>query len=157
VPYRAGTRTPSGISALPLIFVGSAIAFWPGLWLHGAYMYPYAHPWAYHNATSNRNETKPVLCGCDQYEECGCDDNSNRTYIDSVLGNASYDSLNKTLVNVADVNGTSTILINGTLPNGTTADGGTESPSAGAGMRALLYNAGWWPAVATALAMVFLA
>ncbi len=55
------------------------------------------------------------------------------------------------------MNGTNTILINGSLPNGTTAPGGTDDPdSAGQGLRLLLQHAGWWPVVATVCATVFL-
>lgn len=157
VPYRAGGRSTGGISPLPFLFAGSAIAFWPGLWYHPVYLYPYTNRWSYYNASSARNETKPVKCGCDAYQECGCDDNANRTYVDNVLGNGSYSSLNKSLVTVGDVNGTETILLNGTLPNGTTASGGTESASAAAGLRDLAQLAGWWPLAATAVAMVCLA
>lgn len=84
---------------------------------------------------------------------CGCEDNNNTDYINSVLGNGSYNSLNKSLVTVAMVNGTNTILINGTLPNGTTASGGTESASGGVGMRELVEMAGWWPAALTVVVM----
>ncbi|KAK7743513.1 hypothetical protein SLS53_004047 [Cytospora paraplurivora] len=154
VPYRAGSRSTGGISPLPFLFAGSAIAFWPGLWYHPVYIYPYTNHWNYYNASSAKNETKPVKCGCDAYQECGCDDNTNQTYVDNVLGNGSYDSLNKSLVTVGNVNGTETILLNGTLPNGTTASGGTESASAAAGLRGLAQLAGWWPLVATAVAMV---
>ncbi|KUI61487.1 hypothetical protein VP1G_08659 [Cytospora mali] len=157
VPYRAGSRSTGGISPLPFLFAGSAIAFWPGLWYHPVYLYPYTNHWSYHNESSNQNETKPVQCGCDAYQECGCDDNANQTYVDSVVGNGSYNSLNKTLVTVGNVNGTETILLNGTLPNGTTASGGTESASAGVGLRELAQFAGWWPLVATATAMVVFA
>ena len=135
----------------------AAVAFWPGVWYHPPYLYPYAHSWNYHNQTSDRNETKPVTCGCDPYQVCGCDDNSNQTYIDSVVGNGSYNSLNRSLVSIGDVNGTETILINGTLPNGTTASGGSESPNAAGGLRHMAQVAGWWPLVATAAAMVFFA
>ncbi|KAG6368519.1 hypothetical protein INS49_002729 [Diaporthe citri] len=157
VPYRAGSRSTGGI--VPFVLVGglAAYAFWPGVWYHPPYMYPYAHPWNYHNQSSNQNETKPVTCACDPYQVCGCDDNANQTYIDSVVGNGSYNSLNRSLVAIGDVNGTETILINGTLPNGTTASGGTDSPNAAAGLRHLAQAAGWWPLVATAAAMAFFA
>lgn len=118
-------------------------------------MYPYHHPYSYYNHSSEKNETKPVLCGCDETVECGCDD-TNTTAVRELVGNGSYEGLNKSVINVADVNGTSTILINGTLPNGTTASGGTEDPNAGAGLQLLLQNAGWWPVVATVCAMVFI-
>lgn len=155
VPYRSGARTTGGISPLPFVFAGTALAFWPGLWYHPAYIYPYANPWYYHNATTDKNETKPVKCGCDQYQECGCDDNNSTDYINSVLGNGSYSQLNQSLVTVANVNGTDTILVNGTLPNGTTASGGTDDPNAGAGLRHLAEAVGYWPMAATVLAVVF--
>jgi hypothetical protein len=62
-------------------------------------------------------------------------------------------------VTVADVNGTKTILINGTLPNGTTAPGGTEDPNDSedsAAMRTFAEALGFWPMVAIALAAVYL-
>lgn len=157
VPYRAGSKSTGGI--VPFVLVGglAAYAFWPGVWYHPPYLYPYAHPWNYHNQSSNQNETKPVTCACDPYQVCGCDDNANQTYIDSVIGNGSYNSLNSSLVTLGEVNGTERILINGTLPNGTTASGGSTSPNAAAGLRNLAQAAGWWPLVATAAAMAFFA
>ncbi|PTB74582.1 hypothetical protein M440DRAFT_1392942 [Trichoderma longibrachiatum ATCC 18648] len=152
-PYRAGGRSPSGI--LPFaILGGAALAFWPGVWLYGAYMYPYHHPYHYYNESSRRNETRDVLCGCGTYDVCGCDDNNNTAYYDSLIGNGSYDGLNKSIVNVADVNGTRTILINGSLPNGTTADG---QDSSAAGLRNMVQLIGFWPAVTAVLVAVFLA
>jgi hypothetical protein len=40
-PYRSGARSPLGIVGIPLA-VG-ALAFYPGIWLYGAYAYPYGH------------------------------------------------------------------------------------------------------------------
>jgi hypothetical protein len=77
--------------------------------------------------------------------------------MNSILGNGSYAGLNQSVVTVANVNGTDTIFINGTLANGTTASGGTEDPSAAGGMRSLLQAAGWWPLAATALALAYVA
>ncbi|KAL7808028.1 hypothetical protein V8C26DRAFT_414090 [Trichoderma gracile] len=156
-PYRAGGRSPSGI--LPFaILGGAALAFWPGVWLYGAWMYPYHHPYHYYNESSRRNETRDVLCACGTYDVCGCDDNNNTAYYDSLIGNGSYDGLNKSIVNVADVNGTRTILINGSLPNGTTADGPDSSAdSSAAGLRNIVQLMGFWPAVTAVLVAVFLA
>jgi hypothetical protein len=71
--------------------------------------------------------------------------------LDELIGDGSYANLNKTLVNVADVNGTSTIVINGTLPNGTTASGGTDDASM-AGMRIVAQSSGYWVMVALVIA-----
>ena len=44
--------------------------------------------------------------------------------MDSIIGDGNPDDFNTTLVHVADVNGTSTIVLNGTLPNGTQVTSG---------------------------------
>ncbi len=159
MPYRAGATSPSGIAPFALGAVAGAsiagLAFWPGLWYHPIYYYPYTHPYTYYNQTANENRTMPVGCGCDATVECACDDNSNSTYINDLVGDGSKAAMNQSGISVAEVNGTSTLLINGTLANGTTVSGGTEDPNAGGGdMRALLQAAGWWPVVATVVAMV---
>jgi hypothetical protein len=92
------------------------------------------------------NETKPVTCLCAAYSECGCDDNGNSTFLDSIIGDGSYSNLNLSLVNVANINGTSTILLNGTLPNGTTVAGGTEDVNAAGRLAAEM--GGYWVMIA---------
>jgi hypothetical protein len=42
-PYQSGSRSPLGIAAVPLAFGVGALAFYPGIWLYGAYAYPYGH------------------------------------------------------------------------------------------------------------------
>ena len=131
-PYRAGGRSP-GAGIAPY-FLASALIF-PGLFLSGAYLYNYDQPYNYHNRTNTTdsangsNETLPVTCFCDQYSACGCDDNNNSTYLDTILGDGTPASQNSSLVHVGDVNGTKTIVLNGTLPNGTdtTADSNDAS------------------------------
>jgi hypothetical protein len=133
--------------------------FWPGIWLHGAYMYPYYHPYSFYNQSSGRNETKPVQCACDPTVECGCDDDNSTTTLNELVGDGDYNKLNKSVITVADYNGTNTILINGTLPNGTTASGGDEDATSSAtrGLRYMVEAAGWWPVVATVGALVWAA
>jgi hypothetical protein len=60
---------------------------------------------------------------CQQYSECGCDDNGNSTYLDSLVKDTNGDGIpdNTTNYFVGSVNGTRGIYIDGTLPNGTTA------------------------------------
>jgi hypothetical protein len=164
---------------------------YPGLWLYGAYAYPYHNPYTFRNrsarsnATSTStssaatatptisrrdielwirqsgddstgvNETKPVTCLCANYAVCGCDDNGNATFLDSLIGDGSYANLNASLVQVADINGTSTIVLNGTLPNGTTSSGGTEDAFSGA-IQSMLQFSGYWVMVAMVGATVFL-
>jgi len=98
-----------------------------------------------------------VTCGCDPYAVCGCDENGDQQFLSDIIGNGT--NLNDTIVSVALVNNTKTILLNGTLPNGTTIAGGDEDPfdNAGPGMQAMLQNAGFWPVVAIVATMVFAA
>lgn len=136
VPYTAGARSRGGVA--PYLLGGAALGVFPGLWLYGAYAYPYGHPFTYHNDSSNRNETRNVTCLCQQYSECGCDNNTDTTYLNSVANN-------DTVSRVAN----DTLYINGTLPNGTTADGGSESASgstsaAGSLKQQMLETSGWW-------------
>lgn len=152
VPYRSGSPSASGIS--PLLFVGvGAFAVFPALWLYGVYSYPYHNPYTYRNVTNNnKNETKPVQCLCEEYSECGCDENGDNSQLVDLIGNGSYNGLNKSVITVADINGTSTILINGTLPNGTTASGGTDSAdSAGVALQL----SGYWLMIALVGCTVF--
>ncbi|KAI0509114.1 hypothetical protein F5B22DRAFT_373193 [Xylaria bambusicola] len=158
VPYKAGN---SAGRIAPALLTGAAIGgigFLGVSYLYGAYAYPYYHHYYYHNATTDMNETKPVICVCDPYDTCTCDDNGNQTYFNSVIGNGSYEGLNHTLVTIAknDTTGNLTIYINGQVPNGTTAAGGTEDPSAANSMIALAKAAGWWPAATMAFAIAFL-
>jgi len=55
---------------------------------------------------------------------CGCEENTEAAYIEQLIGQT---SLNSSEVRIANVNGTKTLVINGTLPNGTTAVKGTVS------------------------------
>ncbi|XXH05657.1 uracil DNA N-glycosylase Thp1 [Hypoxylon texense] len=158
-PYRSGSPSPSGI--LPFVVAGAAIGYVGFLGAHfayGAYVYPYTHPYPYYNSTNHQNETKPVSCLCDYYETCGCDDNGNQTYFNSIIGDGSYANLNRSVVTVADnaTTNDSTIYILGTLPNGTTASGGTEDPNAAGSLYTLARAVGWLPFITTALAIVCL-
>lgn len=114
---------------------GAALIF-PGLWLYGAYAYPYHNYYNFHNRTNssqpaNQNTSLPVQCLCQMYNACGCDDNTaNSTYLDGVVGNGSMSALNSSLAHVGDVNGTRTLVLNGTLPNGTDTENDGNGSSA---------------------------
>lgn len=95
------------------------------------------------------NQTKKVQCLCAKNADCGCDDDGNTTFLNNVVGNGSYAALNKSLVNVARVNGSDTIVLNGTLPSGT-----ASSNSSGA-VRTIAEWSGYWVMVATVLFAVW--
>jgi hypothetical protein len=118
-------------------------------------MYHYPNSYRYYNETSEEEEERPILCACSAEASCGCDqdDNTNNTALyDELIGNGSYEHLNKSIVDVAEVNGTTTILINGTLPEDTALP---EEDSAAA--RAMIEAMGYWPAAAAVLAAVLIA
>jgi hypothetical protein len=105
---------------------GFGAALFP-LWMashpHGYYVYHLNRTLpAENNAYAPGNSTTkyPVLCFCETYGVCGCDDiKVNRTTAvnETVRWNTAY----------ALWNGTGYSLLNGTLANGTTAPGGTEN------------------------------
>jgi hypothetical protein len=127
------------------------LAFFPGVWLYGAYAYPYTHPYHYVNNTSHHNDTIPVVCLCEERQECGCDDNNNSTYYESLFNGTT--PKNTTNVRVVTVNGTEKIYINGTLANGTTADDGTASGASPVVMT-LMHASGYWLTFAVVAATV---
>lgn len=136
-PYRSGSTAPGGVKPA---FIGAAgLGIFPGVWLYGAYAYHYPGLYYYHNHTSNQNETKPVECLCSKYSECGCDSNNETDYVSSVANN-------NTVARVANVNDKSTLVINGTLPNGTTA------ASAAPGFRQGLAGLDGWSVVVAGVA-----
>lgn len=147
VPYRSGDKSPSGLVPVALV---AGIGVGATFWIAGSYMYHYPNPYRFYNQSSRQNETKPIDCGCLPDLVCGCDENNDPQYLSDIVGNGT--NLNATLVSVATVEGVQRIIINGTLPEGTTAAGGSDN--AGAGMRVLLQSAGFWPVVAIVSAMV---
>ncbi|RBA18196.1 hypothetical protein FPRO05_10491 [Fusarium proliferatum] len=158
-PYRSGSRSPGGI--IPFALAGAALTFWPGVWLYGAYIYPYPHLYHFYNATTFTYEDRDILCGCSKYEECACDYNNDTAYFDDLIGGGHYDYYDS-IIDVADVNGTTTILINGTLPNGTALPSDSASENIpqntpqNAAMRRFSEDWGWWPVVAVVILTVFM-
>jgi len=152
----------------------------PGLWLYSAYPYYYNNPYRFYNRSATeednndnnnnnarrsnslwtrqntgRNETLPVICLCGENLVCGCDENDDQSYITDLIGDGSYAGLNKSLITVSDVNGTKTLILNGTLPNGTTAPGGTDDEGAAGHLAAGRY-AGYWAMVLIVVYGVFM-
>lgn len=133
----------------PFLLPVAALAFFPGIWLYGAYAYPYSHAYHYHNNTSNKNDTLPVVCLCEEHLECGCDDNNNSTYYESLFNGT--EPKNTTNARVVNVNGTEKIYINGTLANGTTA---ADTSGAPAPVMTLMHASGYWLTFAIVAATV---
>jgi len=122
----------------------------PGIWLWSVYPYYYNNPYRFYNRTAvnetnnnnlgkrqsqqGQNQTLPVICLCQEFAVCGCDENTDQDYLNDLVGNGSYAALNKSLVTVSQVNGTRTLVLNGSLPNGTTAPGGVDDAAATLGL-----------------------
>jgi hypothetical protein len=158
VPYTSGQRSPTR-GFLPLALPITAFAFFPGLWLYGSlYAYPYHSPYWYYN--NGHNQTANVTCLCQKYSECGCDDDGNSTFVRNLINNGTDHPVNTSIVQyITYPNGTQAAYINGTLPNGTTAAGGTDPSNAsqisGAAKVVAMYG-GYWVMIATVGATVLL-
>jgi len=133
-PYSAGSRTPKGLVAGVLIAPIAIVALMPGLWLYSVYPYHFNNPYRFNNQSmvnetnpNGVNQTLPVTCLCQEDALCGCEQNDDQSYINDLVGNGSYPALNKSLVTVSSVNGTDTLVLNGSLPEGTTAPGGAAA------------------------------
>ncbi|KAF5967848.1 hypothetical protein FCOIX_11688 [Fusarium coicis] len=105
---------------------------------------------------------RDILCGCSKYEECACEYNNDTAYFDDLIGGGQYHYYDS-IIDLADVNGTITILINGTLPNGTALpsysapENTPENRPENAAMPRFSEDWGWWLAVAAVMLMVFMA
>lgn len=103
-----------------------------------------------------------MTCLCQEYSACGCDDNANTTYLDTLVGNGSAADMNSTLAHIGNVNGTKTLVLNGTLPNGTddtssdTDNASDTGDTSGAARQKLLEYSGFWVVGAIVGATVWL-
>ncbi|KAL8812982.1 MAG: hypothetical protein Q9200_000609 [Gallowayella weberi] len=84
---------------------------------------------------------------------CGCDDNEDTEYLDSIIGDGT--NLNESLVHIGpDEKGVQTIVLNGTLPNATdseadssdtsSASSSTTSSSSAATTQRIMESCGIW-------------
>lgn len=133
----------------PFLLPLGALAFFPGTWHYGIWAYPYGHPYFWHNQTSKHNESLPVVCVCQEFSECGCDQNHNRTYFNDLFDGQI--PKNTSHVRVAEVNGTEKIFINGTLPNGTTR----ANPNATGSGATIAQTSGYWVMAAVVVGAVW--
>ncbi|KAJ6264410.1 hypothetical protein Dda_0556 [Drechslerella dactyloides] len=142
--YKAGGRSPLGLAPV-LLPLGAIALIFPGLWLYSVYSYKYNTAYQYYNNTLNQLQTVPVQCLCMQYSDCGCDDNGNTTYLAELV------ALNQSNTTVfATVDKVWTLLINGTVENGTGPAAGDTISEAGSVMNQLGYI--WMVGIACYLA-----
>ncbi|KJX99733.1 hypothetical protein TI39_contig352g00066 [Zymoseptoria brevis] len=142
VPYQAGSRSPTR-SVAPFLIGGAAlgaVAIFPALALYGAYAYNFGGPYRYYNQTSRTNESLPMDCYCGRLSTCGCDANNNTDWLNDIANNGS-------VAQKLRINGTDTLVVDGSLPNGTTAPGGSDG-AAGSLSQQLAESSGLWVVVA---------
>lgn len=146
-----------------MILGGAVVAgLYAALWNpYPVYGYPFYAPYYYqypmatnynnnNNGAAANNYSMNVVCYCEQYSECGCDDNNNSTFLAEVIGDPPRNSSIVTIVQ----NGTNeTAYINGTLANGTTA----ADPNASGASAVAAMGASAWPVVALVSAMMYYA
>lgn len=146
--YKSGGMSPSRITPILLGVGAASIVFWTAAaWAHPwpptVYTYPYHHPYQFHNDTSNKNESLPVICGCEPNADCGCDDTDPNASLDALVNNGKINSSEAVL---GTKDGQPTLFINGTLPT-VTDDSSAASTIA---------TMGFWPMAAIVLASVYL-
>jgi hypothetical protein len=169
IPYQSGQqrRRPGGALLVPLLLVGTALVFWPAIWgAHSIYAYKYDNDdeeYTYHNATTDKDETRWVMCACDEDAVCGCGDELNKDLMKDLVGNGSYAALDKDVINVGRYEDKDYFFINATLENGTTADSNSDEAveamnryddresAAGIAMQAYFQTLGLWPVMGSAV------
>jgi hypothetical protein len=169
IPYQSGQqrRRPGGALLVPLLLVGTALVFWPAIWgAHSIYAYKYDNDdeeYTYHNATTDKEETRWVMCACDEDAVCGCGDELNKDLMKDLVGNGSYAALDKDVINVGRYEDKDYFFINATLENGTTADSNSDEAveamnryddresAAGIAMQAYFQTLGLWPVMGSAV------
>ncbi|KAL3483218.1 hypothetical protein BJX62DRAFT_249770 [Aspergillus germanicus] len=123
VPYKAGTKSPNGVS--PRRFDNLAFATVKEAAVKdGACAVPNtSYAYKYESTYNLSNTSIPVYCACDLYSLCGCDDfHKNDSFVPTLL---SYLGLGDEARNVSklctvSIDGATAILINGGLVNGST-------------------------------------
>lgn len=142
-PYRAGGVLPR-TGAAP-IFLGGAAGFAAGALIFGGHPFYYYGPYGYHypyyNNQTRQNQSLPISCVCAEYNPCGCDDIDSSDVVDEQLDDGT--------ANITTINGTQTVVINGTLENGTEASSAIRSGQNG-GMMGMV-----WPVAVMVGAMIY--
>ena len=104
-PYQAGMMSPCG--TVPF-YVNASSSWMPFNWgPYGEYCYRLNYSAPALPTNPAHNTTDPILCVCQNYFQCGCDNIEGLYNISST-------------VRYAIINGTEYAIVNGTLENGTT-------------------------------------
>jgi hypothetical protein len=123
VPYKAGAKSPNGVS--PRHFDNLAFATVKETAVKdGACAVPNtSYAYKYESTYTLSNSSVPVYCACDIYGLCGCDDfHKNSSFVPTLLSYLGLgdEARNVSKVCTVSIDGTTTILVNGGLVNGST-------------------------------------
>jgi len=123
----AAAGAAAGLLAVYTIEVAS---LWPGQWWGDKVsVYPFnsTYEWNFHNATLDKNMTMPVACLCSISQSCTCQGTNDPAFIADVMKNGTWEALDHTLVSIGNLTVDKvtepTILLNGTVANGTQSSG----------------------------------
>ena len=125
VSYRSGQNSPSGIQPSRVTAAGAAAIF-PGTWGAGVYVYSYTLDEDDLDETEldgdfldDLDDPVPVRCLCEEFLECSCEEENDEDYLQFLIDDDDVDDLDEEVVAFNTVDGTTTLVINGTMPNAT--------------------------------------
>lgn len=142
-PYPAGRASPGG---LPAHLVSAAAFGLVGASPEYEYTYHTGYPY-YLNTTTHEERILLVQCVCCQYNPCGCEDRFEVSAIREMLNTSG-------IAKIEPVNGSTIVVINGTLLNsttGTTSAAGLRAP----GIANWRETTNWWVLATIVGAMVW--
>ncbi|KAJ0415379.1 hypothetical protein BJY00DRAFT_317916 [Aspergillus carlsbadensis] len=123
VPYKSGDKSPNGVSSKRFDNLAFATVDEDSVKDGSCAVPNTSYAYKYESAYSLSSGNVPVYCACDPYGLCGCDDfHQNSSFVPAML---SYLGLDREAKNVSklctvSIDGTTTILIDGGLSNGST-------------------------------------
>ena len=171
VSYRSGQNSPGGIRPFLVPTAAGAAAIFPGTWGAGVYVY------SYNLDEDNLEETEldsdfiddlddpvPVRCLCEEFLECSCEEENDEDYLQFLIDDDDVEDLDEEIVTFNTVNGTMTLVINGTLPNATESLGDDSSDESdldigdsSAGIKQVAIQLSGWSFVAGVVALMMVA
>ncbi|KAL3474922.1 hypothetical protein BJX99DRAFT_230544 [Aspergillus californicus] len=130
-PFKSGDDSPSGLSPKHLTDLAFTTVNEDSISDGSCAVPNTSYAYVYESKYSLTTGDVPVYCACDPYGLCGCDDaHSNSSFVPAMLGYLGLETEAKNVSRVCTVliDGTTTILVDGGLSNGSTkADPNADS------------------------------
>ena len=129
VSYRSGQPSPGGITPFRQSSTQAAAIF-PGTWAAGVFVYAYTldnddieETELDGSFVDDLDDEVPVRCLCEEFLRCSCEREDDEEYLRFLIDDDDVEDLAEDVVTFNEVNGTTTLVINGTVANA------TETPS----------------------------